>query len=338
MNVGVVGAGLVGRRRAAVAAGVGDSVVTVADLVDERARGAAHAVGAAPTLDWRDVTRHLGIELVVVATVNGAMAPIVLDALEHGKHVLCEKPLGRNLDEATAMRDAALAAGRVLKVGFNHRHHPALAQAHELSVAGAIGPLLAIRAVYGHGGRAGYEREWRADPELAGGGELLDQGVHVLDLCRWFLGEFAEVSGVVATSFWDVAPLEDNAFALLRTADGRVASLHTSWTQWRNLFRFEAIGRDGYLAVEGLGGSYGIERLVHGRRRPELGVPAETATEFPGEDRSWRLEWEELRAAIAEGREPLGNADDGVEAARLVEAIYRSAREGSHVALEAAVA
>ncbi|HVS84902.1 MAG TPA: Gfo/Idh/MocA family oxidoreductase [Gaiellaceae bacterium] len=236
------------------------------------------------------------------------------------------------------MRDAARTHERVLKVGFNHRFHPAVARAHELAAAGAIGPLLSIRAAYGHGGRAGYEREWRADPELSGGGELLDQGVHVLDLCRWFLGEFSEVHGVVATSFWEIAPLEDNGFALLRTAGGQVASLHTSWTQWRNLFRFEVFGRDGWLAVEGLGGSYGTETLVHGTRRPEFGVPEEERFEFPGADESWRLEWEELRAAIAEGRDPSGSGDDGVEAARLVEAIYRSAHEGARVELHEVLA
>ena len=179
-------------------------------------------------------------------------------------------------------------AGVILKTGFNHRHHPAIWRAHELCAEGAIGPLMFIRAVYGHGGRPGYDKEWRADADLSGGGELLDQGVHIVDLCRWFLGDFAEVFGSTATYFWDlghfesagrdspraangqsVAPssisLEDNAFALLRTADGRVAQFHTSWTQWKNRFSFEVFGRDGYLRVEGLGGSYGVERLEVGR-------------------------------------------------------------------------
>ena len=186
----------------------------------------------------------------------------------------------------------------ILKTGFNHRHHPAVWRAHELCNEGAIGPLMFIRAVYGHGGRPGYDKEWRADADLCGGGELLDQGVHIVDLCRWFLGDFTEC----LCRDWDLllgprllchptareaagsrsAGLEDNAFALLRTAAGQTAQFHTSWTQWKNRFSFEVYGRDGYLRIEGLGGSYGPETLTIGRRRPEGGAPLEETVRVSG--------------------------------------------------------
>ncbi len=169
-------------------------------------------------------------EAVVVATFNKDLLPVTLAALKSGKHVLCEKPLGCNAREAEEMVVAARKADRVLKVGFNHRHHPALQQAHELAKSGKIGRLTSIRAAYGHGGRPGYDQEWRGNPELAVGGELLDQGVHIIDLCRWFLGDFVQVSGMLGTWFWQVAPLEDNGFALLQTAEGQIATVHTSWT------------------------------------------------------------------------------------------------------------
>jgi predicted dehydrogenase len=220
-----------------------------------------------------------------------------------------------------------------VKVGFTLRHHEAIRRAHALVDAGEIGVPVGLRAAYGHGGRPGYDREWRADPALAGGGELLDQGVHLVDLSRWFLGEFAEVAGAVATWSWRVEPLEDNGFALLRTADGRVASLHTSWTQWRNLFRFELLGTEGLLTVEGLGGSYGRERLVHTRRRHAGGVPDEQEWTVAKPDACWRAEWDEFAAAVREDREPLGNARDGFEAARLIDAVYASARGGGVVRL-----
>jgi len=169
---------------------------------------------------------------------------------------------------------------------------------------------------YGIGGRPGYEKEWRAKAEISGGGQLVDQGVHVLDLCRWFLGDFEEVAGIVATHFWDIAPLEDNAFALLRTGGGQIASLHVSWTQWKPLFSFEVFGRDGYIQVEGLGGAYGTERATLGRR--DFQAPfAEETVENRREDASWREEWLEFLAAIAERREPLGSGEDGVAALRL---------------------
>jgi predicted dehydrogenase len=207
-------------------------------------------------------------------------------------------------------------------------------KAHGLAQSGRIGPLLSIRAAYGHGGRPGYAQEWRGNADLAGGGELLDQGVHIVDLCRWFLGDFVQVSGMLGTWFWQVAPLEDNGFALLRTSSGQIANIHTSWTQWKNLFRFEVFGRDGYLLINGLGGSYGIETLTLGLRRPESGPPIEETWEFPGPDISWQTEWERFKAAISEGRQPQGNGHDGFQAARVIDAIYESAKTGRMVELE----
>ncbi|MGD0972328.1 MAG: Gfo/Idh/MocA family oxidoreductase [Desulfobaccales bacterium] len=334
MKIGIVGCGLIGDRRAQVARASGDEVLLVADIEPERAQMTAKTVGGEWTDDWRGVTGHQRIEAVVVATVNKSLLPITRAALQSGKHVLCEKPLGRNAYEAKEMMETAENANRVLKVGFNHRHHPALWRAQQMAQSGKIGPLMSIRAAYGHGGRPGYDQEWRGDPELAGGGELLDQGVHVIDLCRWFMGDFVQVSGMLGTWFWQVAPLEDNGFALLRTAQGQVAQVHTSWTQWKNLFRFEIFGRDGFLLVNGLGGSYGVETLTLGKRRPESGPPLMETWEFPGPDISWQAEWEEFKKAIQEGRQPLGNGHDGYQAARVIDAIYESSKTGRVVELE----
>lgn len=335
MHVGVVGCGAIGHRRASIAAAAGDVVVAVADLDEERARDVAAEVGASWSADWRDVVNNEGIEAIVVATINRELCPIGLAALDAGKHLLCEKPLGRNAGEAELLVQAADQAQVVLKCGLNHRHHPAVARAHQMAMAGEIGPLLYVRAAYGHGGRPGYDKEWRGNAELAGGGELLDQGVHLVDLSRWFLGDFSDVIGVVGTWFWEVSPLEDNCFATLRTPSGSVASLHSSWTQWRNLFRFEVTGRDGYLIVDGLGGSYGCERLTHGRRKPESGPPAETQWEYPGRDISWELEWQEFSRAVIERHHPLGDGRDGLAAAVVIDGIYESARSGAVVSLSA---
>jgi predicted dehydrogenase len=334
MKIGIVGCGLIGDRRARVAQAAGDEILMAADLVVERARTTASAVGAEWTGDWTEVTNHPAIDAVVVATINKSLLPVTLSALKSGKHVLCEKPLGRNAAEAGEMAQAAKFHRRILGVGFNHRYHPAIWRAHELFEEGSIGPIMYLRATYGHGGRPGYDQEWRGDPELAGGGELLDQGVHIIDLCRWFMGDFSQISGMLGTYFWQVGPLEDNGFALLRTAAGQVAMLHTSWTQWKNLFRFEVFGRDGFLLVEGLGGSYGIERLTLGRRRPESGPPEITVWEYPGPDESWKAQWAEFTAAVREKREPLGSGQDGYQAARVIDAIYEAYRTGQILELK----
>jgi predicted dehydrogenase len=337
LQVGLVGAGLIGSRRAAVIHDdAGAALAAVADVRPERAQQVAERWGASncrTALEWTEVVDCDEIDVVIVSTVNKFLAPITVAALRAGKHVLCEKPLGRNLREAQEIVATARASRQILKTGFNHRHHPAIRQAHQLYTDRAIGEPMFVRSVYGHGGRPGYEGEWRGDPDLAGGGELLDQGVHVVDLCRWFLGEFSEVFGRTSTFFWPVGSLEDNAFALLWTAEGRLASLHTSWTQWENRFDFEVYGRDGFLRVEGLGGSYGTERLTLGRRRPQSGPPEETTWEFPGPDPSWHAEWAEFTAAIRQGRRPIGDGEDGLQAMRLIDAIYVSAHTGVVVAV-----
>jgi predicted dehydrogenase len=330
LKVALVGAGLIGHRRARLLREAGDVLCAVADVDHARAQALAKETNARVTSSWEEAV-SADVDAVVVAVPNALAAPVCIAAAGNGKHVLCEKPLGRNLGEATAIAGAAVKAGVTLKTGFNHRHHRAILAAHKMMTAGDIGDPFCLRCVYGHGGRRGYEREWRGNADLAGGGELLDQGVHLVDLARWFLGEFSEVQGLTARWIWDIAPLEDNAFAWMRTTKGRVATFHTSWTEWKNRFSFELFGSDGYVFVHGLGGSYGPERLVLGRRNPTSGPPMESVIEFTAEDNSWQSEWEEFRSAIAQHREPLGNGTDGREALRLIDAIYEAARAGTLV-------
>lgn len=160
----------------------------------------------------------------------------------------------------------------------------------------------------------------------------MDQGMHVLDLSRWFLGDFSQATGFLTTSYWDVAPLEDNAFVLLRTAERQVASIHVSWTQWKNLFSFELFGRDGYIIVQGLGGSYGTEQAILGKRA-FLEPFKEEEVEFRSEDPSWGNEWREFVSAIDHNRQPLGSGHDGLEAVKLAYAVYESAQKGCVVKL-----
>lgn len=333
MKTAIVGCGLIGRRRAQIAAAHPATQVVIAiDTNESAARSLAADAQCAWSLEWRSALEK-GIDIVVVATPNAFLAEVGIAALGAGKHVLLEKPMGRNLTEATALADAAARAGRVLKVGFNHRYHPALARARERFASGAFGTLVNVRARYGHGGRPGYENEWRGDPRLAGGGELTDQGVHLLDLARWFAGDPISAYCVRQTAVWPIAPLEDNAFVLLSYANDAVTSFHSSWTQWKNLFSFEIFGTQGALAVEGLGKSYGIERLIETQRNAAGGAPDVLEIEFDGPDESWRLEWEQFARAIADGTPYDGTPDDGVAVMRVLDALYRSSEERVPIAL-----
>jgi predicted dehydrogenase len=335
LKVGLIGAGLQGGRRAPVLRQFKDTqLVMVASLHEAHARSLADSAGCKEATDrWQDVVERDDINVVLVCTPPDLHAPMSIAAMQAGKHVLCEKPLARTVAEAQEMLRVARESGVKLKCGFNHRHHPGIQQAREWVDSGTIGELDFMRCRYGICGRPGYDKEWRADPEISGGGHLMEQGIHAIDLFRWFLGDFSEAVGFTSTRFWDIAPLEDNGFALLRTAKGQVASLHSSLTQWKNIFSLEIFGRDGYVIVEGLGGAYGNERVTLGKR--DLTAPFKTeTTEFLGNDRSWYEEWQEFAAAIAADREPIGNGQDGLEALKLVKAIYQASAESCVVKLK----
>jgi predicted dehydrogenase len=268
---------------------------------------------------------------VVVAVPNVYIVDIVLGALRNGKHVLCEKPFGISTAEAIKMHKAARKVGKVVKVGLNHRFHAALLKAHELFEKGAIGDVLFVRSRYGHGGRMGMEKEWRFDRNISGGGELLDQGVHIIDLARWFVGDFKTAYGLAQTMFWDTK-VDDNAFALLKS-DSATVEFHVSTTNWKNIFSFEVFGSHGFLQIDGKGGSYGEETLIHGRRRAEFGVPILKKYRFPAGDQSWNREWKNFVEAI-QGKSALcGDALDGAYANQVVEALYKSSATHREVAI-----
>jgi predicted dehydrogenase len=324
LGVAIVGCGLIGRKRAQALGA--NRLVTCADAVLGRAEALAREYpGCVATDAYQEAISHPEVQAVIVAATNNMLAPVGLAAIEAGKHVLIEKPAARNAAELRPLLEAAERQGVIVKVGFNHRFHPAFQQARALVDAGELGDLLYIRARYGHGGRVGYDREWRADPAIAGGGELLDQGVHLIDLSRWFCGDFPEVSGHIGTYFWDM-PVEDNGFALLKTAKGQVAWLHASCTEWKNLFSFEMFGRVGKLQVDGLGGSYGTERLTFYKMLPEMGPPETTAWEYPRADQSWDREVEHWLECIRTGAAPSGTVADAVAALEIVERLYEGSR------------
>jgi predicted dehydrogenase len=325
MRVAIIGFGLIGKRRAAQIAKDPDATLTyVVDIDPKQAEAVQLQYGCRYLADWKQVISSPEVDIVIISTPNHLLAEVAIAALQKGKHVLVEKPLGRNSIEAQAIVSAAQKS--VLKTGFNHRFHPALSKAKDLVDAGEVGDLLTIRARYGHGSRPGMENEWRSSKNLCGGGELLDQGVHVIDLLRWFGGEIIHLFGMVETQFWNIE-VEDNAYVMAKTKRNVKAFFHVSWTNWRNIFSFEIFGTKGYLHIHGLGGNYGVETLEIGKRKPEGGKPDITLLEYPGEDISWEMEWKEFKNAILEKRKPLGDGEDGLKANLLIEAIRRSHTE-----------
>jgi predicted dehydrogenase len=320
MRLAIVGCGLIGSKRAAAAHP--HEIVIVCDKDKSRADNLARQNGARATEDWREAVKA-DVDAVIIATTHDQLAVVALGAVEQGRHVLIEKPAGRHVDEVRAVAKAAAERQVVAKVGFNHRFHPALIKAHEIVVDGGIGPLMFIRARYGHGGRLGYENEWRCQPEISGGGEAIDQGSHLIDLSRWFLGDLSLEYAAAPTYFWKI-PVDDNCFIALRSATGQMAWLHASWTEWKNIFSFEIAGRDGKLAIEGIGGSYGVERLTFYHMLPEMGPPETTTWEYPFQDRSWSAEFADFVTAIKERRRPCGDILDAVANLEILSQIYEN--------------
>ena len=320
MNVAIIGCGLIGRKRAKSLAPC--QVVLCVDVVAERAAQLAAEFGAHYSSNWRDAIGREGIDMLLVSATHNMLAEITLAAARAGQHVLVEKPGACRAYEIDPILAACKSTGALVRVGFNHRYHPALLKAREIADSGVLGPLMFVRGRYGHGGRLGYETEWRAQPELSGGGELIDQGVHLIDLARLFLGDFVSVQGFAHTYFWNM-PVEDNGFLLLKTAGEQTAFLHASCSEWKNTFSFEIYGRTGKLEINGLGGSYGVEKLTHYQMLPEMGPPETTSWEYPRGDRSWEIEITEFLEDIRLARTPAAGLRDAQRALEVVEEVYR---------------
>jgi predicted dehydrogenase len=323
LGVGIVGCGLIGRKRSEALAG--DVVVGTFDVDTSAAARLADDTGARACGSVEELL-DLSPDVVVVAVTHDNLAGISCAALDAGCHVLVEKPAGIGTADIDRVSRAAERAGRIVKVGFNHRFHPGVARAVTEARSGEFGDLLYLRARYGHGGRPGYDREWRADPSRSGGGEIIDQGMHLLDISHWLLGELPLHSALLRTQFWQ-APVDDNAVIVLGTPGGvgdrsPWALLHVSWTEWKNLFSVEITCERAKWEVQGLVRSYGPQVLRVHRMRPELGPPDTEEVRYPDVDRSFEREWEQFSAAVRadDGRELWGDLVSARYAWRCVEA------------------
>ncbi len=281
--------------------------------------------------DWEKCIDTENPEIVVVCTVNAVIPDVVCYSLEKGCHVFSEKPPGRNLNDTLRMKDSFLKTeNQILKFGFNHRYHNSIIEAKSLIESGFLGEVVAARGVYGKAGNL-VKDEWRNHIEISGGGILLEQGIHMLDLLRYFVGDFDQINGFTDNLVWKESVGEDTAFATLRTKDGKVATLHSSAIQWKHKFDLDIILTNGYIALNGLltsTRSYGEERITYYKKDLEiksgkLGNPTEYTLCFD-EDSSWDYEMEEFYNAVDKGI-PIknGTIDDAEKVMRLIESVYK---------------
>lgn len=323
ISFALIGAGGMGRRWAgAISRNKNAKLCAVVDIDLEKAKKVADEFGihAYQSLDGAE-----DFDAAVIVLPHNLLAETSKKVLTLGKHVLVEKPAARTVTELAEVAGIAREKDLRLMVAFNHRFHPSSLEAKKLIDAGYIGKIMFMRAVYGFGGRSGYEKEWRHKKEISGGGELIDQGVHLIDLARWFMGDIADAKGMIENAFWK-SQVEDNAFVLLKHFSGAISFLHASWSQWKPTYSLEIEGTEGYIRIEGLGKKYGgTERVYYGKRRDDFGPPQEQMIECDtNADASLERAFDEFVAAIREKREPKPSGEDGVAVLKIVETIYRN--------------
>ena len=271
------------------------------------------------------------VDLVFICTPNKFIPDLTIQCLNGGKHVFCEKPPGRTLDDINRMQDAEKRnTGTKLMFGFNHRFHPGVIRAKSIVNSGRMGKILTLRGLYGKSGGKSFKESWRNDYKISGGGILLDQGIHMLDLFRYFSNnEFECQSSHLSTSFWDIE-CEDNAFLTLKSSNDVIATLHSSATQWRHKFLLEMTFEEGYLNLDGILSetrSYAPETLIIGQREFEdvtfaMGKPKQSITYFEN-DKSWDFELAEFIDAIKGTASILnGTSQDAFEIMKIVDHVY----------------
>jgi predicted dehydrogenase len=352
LSVGIVGYGIVGkRRRIFIDKHPALQTVSVCDvrfqkggsMVDgakikytyDQLENQSHSKKLTGTTDdgiqyfnnYTDLLNGCQLDILFVCVPNYLAPEVTIAGLENGLHVFCEKPPGRTVDDMKMVIDVENKFPKLkLKYGFNHRYHGSVKKTKQIIDSKKYGEIINFRGVYGKSSIVPFTGQWRAEKKYSGGGILLDQGIHMLDMFRFFCGDFEEVKSFISNSYWD-HDVEDNAYAMLRDKVGRVAMMHSSATQWQHSFRLEITLEEATLELSGIlsgSKSYGEEKLlIVGKQEESVnGSLSSTTTQFL-EDNSWRDEIAEFAEIILNDKAVIqGNSYDALKTMELVYKIY----------------
>ena len=324
INIGIIGFGKMGKIRAEAIKVNGDAnIISVYDNNKE-----TDFDGYSTSKNSDEIIKNPEIDAIFICTPNYLNKPLTIQGLKAGKHVFCEKPPAFNAQEVKEIREIEHFSGKKLMYGFNHRHHSSVKKMKQMIDSGELGKVIWMRGRYGKSVDKTFFKNWRADKKLAGGGILIDQGIHMLDLFLFLGSEFNEVKAYVSNIYWK-ADIEDNAFVLLKnTKTGVVASLHSTMTQWRHLFSLEIFLEKGYLVLNGLktsSGTYGDEILSIAKNRST--APAATWEDEEHityhVNNSWQSEIDHFFDAIINDKNiKIGNSSDALKLMKVVDKIY----------------
>jgi len=329
LKFGIIGFGKIGRLRKEIIEKL--NIGTIKAIADPFADFSDLDGNYFVTKDYHELLDRK-LDCLIIATPNNITARTVVDGLNAGKHIFCEKPPGRNLEDVRMIQECFKNCnGLKLKFGFNHRAHNSVIEAKRIIKSGRMGKLMWGRGLYGKSGGLNFKDEWRSNIDISGGGILLDQGIHMLDLLNLFFGSFTEVKSFITNSFWEI-PVEDNAFVLLKNDKNQFASFHSSSTQWKHTFKLELFFSEGYMVLSGLltgSRSYGRETLIVAKRQFEdelelVGNPSEEVIYFD-EDKSWEIELKDFENCVKENQNVVhGSIESAVQVMGLIDRIYKS--------------
>lgn len=322
-KVGIIGYGKMGKTRHKAINEVGKAELVA--ISEPNLKGLEENI---PNLTHEEIIYDDKIDVVIICTPNYLNKELTIKALNAGKHVFCEKPPAFTGDDVREIGCVEKNSKKKLMYGFNHRHHDSVIRMKEIIDSEEFGNIIWMRGRYGKSVTDDYFNNWRAKQELAGGGILMDQGIHMLDLFLYLGGEFDRVNAEVSNLYWNLE-VEDNAFVILRnTKKGIDASLHSTMTQWRHLFSLEVFMEKGYMVLNGLVTStmsYGEEILSIAKNRstaPAATWKDEVKTQYI-DDNSWRYEMEQFFSAIKNDTPvEIGNSNDAEKLMDIIDQIY----------------
>lgn len=320
MNIAIIGAGLIGRKRALALPK--HFLKIICDIDKQKVDYLAKEFKCEAETDWKKIIENKNIDAVIISTTNNLLSKIATEAIKNGKHVFVEKPGGLSLRDLRSTYAAYKKNPVVVMYGYNHRYHPALQKAKQLIDSKKYGSVLFIRARYGHGGRLGYEKEWRFNKELSGGGELMDQGCHLIDLVNFFCGRMDNSLGYIVTLFWKTN-LEDAAFFQLKNEKNQLADLSVTCVEWKNIFSFEIILKTAKIQIDGLGRSYGKEKLTLYEMNKKMGPPKIKEYNFPDIDVSWKKEIQSFVKKIKSSDTSDSSIKDAMYVICIIDKIYK---------------
>jgi predicted dehydrogenase len=320
--IGIIGCGLIGSKRYKNIGSFG-KIEAVSDRNFDTAKLLIKNKKIIFYKNWKEILNNKKINIVIIATYHNDLSKILIESLKKNKNVLVEKPGAINPDDLKKAIKIAKQKKLVVKVGYNHRYHESIIKSKELIKKNTIGELMYIKASYGHGGRPGYEKEWRMKPKISGGGELLDQGSHLIDLAKMYLGNIVDHKSLLTTSFWKTK-VDDNSFLILKFRNKKVAFLHASCSEWKNSFILEIYGKKGKIKIDGKGGSYGKEKITLYKMKNKMGKPDIINIKMKNKiDKSWKNEINDFYKDLKNKNYKNEDLTNSFETLKIIKKIYK---------------